>query len=130
VRAIRWIGPLRKGWRGCALIRLSDARRLNRRPSDSPPQDLSGAHRAQRSADLRTHACTSPRPTDSALKCSNIASEELRKRIYLSILFDFEVPATRDITETISLLARMARFVVADITDANSTRGPTSGSGA
>ena len=30
------------------------------------------------------------------------------------------VPATRDITETISLLARMARFVVADITDARS----------
>jgi uncharacterized protein YjbI with pentapeptide repeats len=45
---------------------------------------------------------------------------ELRKRNYLPILFDFEVPATRDITETISLLARMARFVVADITDAKS----------
>jgi Pentapeptide repeats (8 copies) len=35
--------------------------------------------------------------------------EELRKRNYLPILFDFEVPATRDITETVSLLARMAR---------------------
>src|SRR5262249_30000020 len=46
--------------------------------------------------------------------------EELRNRDYLPILFDFEVPATRDITETISLLARMARFVVADITDARS----------
>ena len=45
---------------------------------------------------------------------------ELRKRNYLPILFDFSVPATRDITETISLLARMARFVVADITDAKS----------
>jgi hypothetical protein len=43
--------------------------------------------------------------------------EELRKRDYLPILFDFEVPATRDITETVSLLARMARFVVADIPD-------------
>jgi hypothetical protein len=32
----------------------------------------------------------------------------------------FSVPATRDITETISLLARMARFVVVDITDARS----------
>jgi hypothetical protein len=32
--------------------------------------------------------------------------EELRKRDYLPILFDFEVPATRDITETVSLLAR------------------------
>jgi hypothetical protein len=46
--------------------------------------------------------------------------EELRKRDYLPILFDFDVPATRDITETVSLLARMARFVVADITDAKS----------
>ena len=46
--------------------------------------------------------------------------EELRKRDYLPILFDFDVPATRGITETVSLLARMARFVVADITDAKS----------
>jgi uncharacterized protein YjbI with pentapeptide repeats len=45
---------------------------------------------------------------------------ELRKRNYLPVLFDFTAPATRDITETISLLARMARFVVADITDAKS----------
>jgi uncharacterized protein YjbI with pentapeptide repeats len=46
--------------------------------------------------------------------------EELRQRDYLPILFDFEQPASRDITETISLLARMARFVLADITDAKS----------
>jgi uncharacterized protein YjbI with pentapeptide repeats len=44
--------------------------------------------------------------------------EELRRRDYLPILFDFDKPANRDVTETISLLARMARFVVADITDA------------
>jgi hypothetical protein len=44
--------------------------------------------------------------------------EELRQRGYLPILFDFDKPANRDITETISLLARMARFVLADITDA------------
>jgi hypothetical protein len=46
--------------------------------------------------------------------------EELRRRDYLPILFDFDVPAGRDITETISLLARMARFIVADLTDPSS----------
>ena len=51
---------------------------------------------------------------------TSIATVVERKRDYLPILFDFAVPATRDITETISLLARMARFVVADIPDAKS----------
>jgi hypothetical protein len=46
--------------------------------------------------------------------------EELRKRDYLPILFDFGVPAARDITETVSLLARMARFIIADLTDPSS----------
>ena len=46
--------------------------------------------------------------------------EELRKRNYLPILFDFNVPAARDITETVSLLARMARFIIADLTDPSS----------
>lgn len=44
--------------------------------------------------------------------------DELRKRNYLPILFDFEVAATRDVTETLSLLAHMARFIIADISDA------------
>jgi uncharacterized protein YjbI with pentapeptide repeats len=46
--------------------------------------------------------------------------DELRKRDYLPILFDFEVPTSRDITETVSLLARMARFIIADLTDPSS----------
>jgi hypothetical protein len=46
--------------------------------------------------------------------------EELRKRKYLPILFDFEKARSRNTDETITLIARMARFVVADISDAKS----------
>ena len=44
----------------------------------------------------------------------------LRDRGYLPILFDFDLPSDRDVTETVTLLARMARFVVADLTDPSS----------
>src|SRR6516162_7354537 len=46
--------------------------------------------------------------------------DELRKRDYLPILFDFDKPTTRTTDETITLLARMARFVIADVPDAKS----------
>lgn len=50
----------------------------------------------------------------------NAIRESLRSKGYLPILFDFEKPAGRDITETVSTLAHMSRFIVADITDARS----------
>jgi hypothetical protein len=46
--------------------------------------------------------------------------QELRKRGCLPVLFDFEGPATQTTEETISTLGRMARFIIADLTDAKS----------
>jgi hypothetical protein len=44
----------------------------------------------------------------------------LRGKGYLPILFDFDKPASRDLTETVSTLALLSRFIVADITDPRS----------
>jgi uncharacterized protein YjbI with pentapeptide repeats len=46
--------------------------------------------------------------------------EALRRRNYLPILFDFEAPGSRDFTETVSTLAHMARFIIADLTEPSS----------
>jgi hypothetical protein len=44
--------------------------------------------------------------------------DELRKSNYVPVVFDFERSATQTTGETVTLLARMARFVIADISDA------------
>lgn len=44
----------------------------------------------------------------------------LRDRGYLPVIFDFERPTGRDLEETVVLLAHMARFVVADLTEPHS----------
>lgn len=45
---------------------------------------------------------------------------ELRNRNLVPVIFDFEQVDTRDITETITLLARISRFVIADLTEPSS----------
>lgn len=45
---------------------------------------------------------------------------ELGKRNYVPILFDFDPAHNRDLTETVTLLARMSRFIIADLTDPRS----------
>lgn len=46
--------------------------------------------------------------------------DHLREMGMLPVLFDFEGPESRDITETVSTLAHMSKVVIADITDAKS----------
>ncbi len=45
---------------------------------------------------------------------------ELRLAGLVPILFDFEGPRNRDITETVSILAHLARGVIADLSEARS----------
>ena len=46
--------------------------------------------------------------------------DRLRHCNYLPVLFDFEAPANKDMTGTVETLARMARFIIADLTDPRS----------
>ncbi len=47
---------------------------------------------------------------------------ELRARNFSPILFDFDPSSNLDISDTVTLLARMARFVIADLTDPRSVQ--------
>jgi len=46
--------------------------------------------------------------------------EQVREMGWLPVLFDFEKPAGKDLTGTVSTLANMARFIIADLTDPSS----------
>jgi hypothetical protein len=54
-------------------------------------------------------------PTRKAVLRS--VADALRARGFVPVLFDFERPASRDFTETVTTLAHLSRFIVADLTD-------------
>jgi hypothetical protein len=59
--------------------------------------------------------------TDGRIAILERLREELRKRNFLPIVFNFDKPEATDYTETVRLLAGMSRFVIADITKPKST---------
>ena len=46
--------------------------------------------------------------------------KELRRSDFVPVLFDFDKPASKDVTGTVETLARMARFIIVDLTDPSS----------
>jgi uncharacterized protein YjbI with pentapeptide repeats len=52
----------------------------------------------------------------------NAIREELRRNGLVPIVFDFDGPDTRNVSETIRLLAQLCRFVIADLTEARSVQ--------
>jgi hypothetical protein len=47
-------------------------------------------------------------------------ADKLRLLGYLPMIFDFDRPTDRDLTETVKILAGLSRFVIADITNPRS----------
>ena len=58
--------------------------------------------------------------TDGRKAVLDALRDELRCYNYLPVVFDFEKPSTRDLTETVNILAHLARFIVLDLTDPSS----------
>ena len=58
--------------------------------------------------------------TEGRLAVLERLREELRKRGFLPIVFNFDKPETKDFTETVRLLAGLSKFVIADVTNPKS----------
>jgi uncharacterized protein YjbI with pentapeptide repeats len=59
--------------------------------------------------------------TEGRIEVLERLRDELRKRGYVPIVFNFDKPETKDFTETVRLLAGLSKFVIADITKPKSS---------
>lgn len=50
----------------------------------------------------------------------NVLKDKLRRKGYLPVVFDLDKPSSRDLTEEISALAHMSRFIIADVVNPES----------
>ena len=60
--------------------------------------------------------------THERKKVLDAIRKALRGKDLVPIVFDFTIPRNRDVTETVKILAGLAKFVVADVTDATEVR--------
>lgn len=58
--------------------------------------------------------------SDDCLPFLQSLRERLRNLNYIPVLFDFAKPANRDLTETVSTIAHMSRFIIVDISQPRS----------
>jgi hypothetical protein len=58
--------------------------------------------------------------TESRIEALERLREELRKRGYVPIVFNFDKPETKDLTETVRLLVGLSKLVIADLSSAKS----------
>jgi uncharacterized protein YjbI with pentapeptide repeats len=58
--------------------------------------------------------------TDERKQILDAIRDRLSAENYVPIIFDFDKPAKRNLTETVSTLAHLSRFIIADITDPSS----------
>ena len=58
--------------------------------------------------------------TDGRIAVLERLREELRKRGFVPMIFNFDKPETKNFTETVRLLASMSHFVIVDITNPRS----------
>jgi hypothetical protein len=83
----------------------------------SPPAAISQSWRC---AAGRKGVLLLGRFTEGRIALLESLREELRKRGYLPIVFNFEKPETKTFTDTVTVLAGLCRFVIADVTDPQS----------